>query len=62
MVVQKFATFAEAERADRALYRSMSGQQRLDLLLDLIARHLEMQGEAPLRLARVHRVTQLPRR
>jgi hypothetical protein len=36
IVVQKFGSFLEAERADEARYRAMSGDEKLRLLLELI--------------------------
>lgn len=40
-----FSSFQEAEEADAAFYASLSPQERLDLLLDIIARHRESLGE-----------------
>lgn len=59
-VGQKFRSHREAREADRAYYRSLAPQLRLNLLLDLVAQaqpHEAQQG-----LARVCRVTQLRRR
>jgi hypothetical protein len=54
-----FRTFADADRADDAYYASLSPQERVDLLLDLIARYQESLGEAASRLERVCRVVPL---
>ena len=54
-----FSSFREAEEADSAFYASLSPQERLDLLLEMIARHQEFIGEATERLERVYRVTEL---
>ncbi len=35
-VVRKFTSFAEEEEADYAYYRKLSGNQRLQLLLELV--------------------------
>jgi hypothetical protein len=35
-VGKKFRSFAEAEQAEREYYRSLTPQQRLDLMLDII--------------------------
>jgi methylmalonyl-CoA mutase N-terminal domain/subunit len=35
-VIRKFATFAEAEEADRAYYRSLTPTERLSMMIDLI--------------------------
>lgn len=58
-VVRKFASHAESEKADREYYRSLSPQQRLDILLEIIAAHREETGEASEGFKRVYRVTQL---
>ena len=53
--VAKFRNFSEAEKADREFYRPLTGQQRLDILL-------EMTKEATKgRIERVCRVVKLPR-
>jgi hypothetical protein len=54
--VTVFSSFAEAEKADREFYRKLSGQERLDILLQL-SKH-----EPERRLERVYRVIKLPRR
>ena len=33
----KFRTFAEADKADREYYRKLSGRERLQILLELLA-------------------------
>ncbi|HWM26521.1 MAG TPA: hypothetical protein VNP98_17020 [Chthoniobacterales bacterium] len=54
--VAKFRDFSEAEKADREFYRKLTGQQRLDILL-------EMTKEATHRpIERVYRIVKLPRR
>jgi hypothetical protein len=35
-IVHKFASFAEADEADEARHRRLTGQQKLQILLDLI--------------------------
>lgn len=52
--VKIFRSFEEAEQADREFYRSLTGQQRLDILLQLIAQH-----GSPKRLERVFRIVKL---
>ena len=59
--VQVFRSFDEAERADDAFYAALTPQQRVDLLLDLMAAWMESFGGAAQGLARVHRVVQLSR-
>ena len=55
-VVRKFGSFAEAEKADREYYRSLTGQQRLDILLELIASVQDTDGEAAKGFERVYRI------
>jgi hypothetical protein len=57
----KFDSFEESERAERAYYRSLSPQDRLNILLEIVARHEDARGEAGQGLARVCRVAELPR-
>jgi len=60
-IVRKFRTLEEAERADREDYRRMSPDQRLEILLHLLADPWP-QGDAPPEgLQRVYRVAQLKR-
>lgn len=56
--VRKFKTFAEAEAADREFYRSLTPDQRLEILLELVSQE---DGDAPPRLERVYRITPLAR-
>lgn len=52
--VATFRNFSEAEKADREFYRKLSGQERLDILL-------EMTKEATSRpIERVYRIVKLP--
>jgi hypothetical protein len=57
--VAVYESHAESDRADQAFYRSLSPQERLDLLLTLIARHAESIGVDLERLVRVHRIVEL---
>jgi hypothetical protein len=54
--VRMYDSFAAAEAAELEYYRSLSPQQRMDILLDLVARYRESLDEAEQRFARVHRV------
>jgi len=54
-----FRSFEEAERADSDYYASLSEQECLEILLDLVAAYRESVGETAERLERVYRVTQL---
>ena len=58
-VVKVFGSFEEADRADDEYYASLSPQERVDLLLDLIATYRESLGEAGQRFERVYRVVEL---
>lgn len=55
-VVRKFDSFEEAEQADLEYYRSLTPEQRLDILFELVA---QVNGENPPRLERVCRVVKL---
>ena len=59
-IVRKFSSHAAAEEADRAYYRSLTPNQRLDILLELIASQ-RGPDEASLRIARVCRTVKLRR-
>ncbi|HYZ84320.1 MAG TPA: hypothetical protein VE621_07950 [Bryobacteraceae bacterium] len=51
-VVHKFTSFEEAEKADREFYASLTPNQRIEILLELMARY-RGEGEAAERLERV---------
>ena len=53
--VRKFDTLAEAEKADREFYKKLSGNERLQILVELLNHAPEQ------RLERVSRITKLPR-
>jgi hypothetical protein len=57
--IRIFSSFREAEQSDTAFYASLSPQERLDLLLEIVARHRESFGEAAERFERVYRVVEL---
>ena len=54
--ITRYRSFAEADEADRAFYRKLTGNERLALLLKLINHDPER------RLERVYRVVKLARR
>ena len=58
-VLKVFSSLEEADRADDEYYASLSPQQRVDVLLDLIACYRESLGETSQRLERVCRVVEL---
>lgn len=58
-VVRKFQGFQASDEADRAYYQSLTPKQRLDILLDLIARYQDNLDETTKRFKRVYRVTKL---
>jgi len=57
--VQVFRGFDEADRADEEYYASLTPQQRVDLLLELIAARNMSTGEAAVPFLQVHRVVPL---
>jgi hypothetical protein len=56
-----FTSFAAADRADDEYYASLAPDERVEILLEMIAAHRESEGEASTRLERVYRVTELSR-
>jgi len=54
--VRKFRNLAEAEKADRDFYKKLTGNERLQLLLQLLNHAPEQ------RLERVSRIVKFPRR
>ena len=60
-VLRRFDSQEEAERAEREYYRSLTPEQRLDILLELVAREAERYGDAAQGLARVYRAVDLAR-
>ena len=55
-VAQKFTSFDEAQKADADFYGQLSGEERLQLLLELLDHDPDQ------RLERVSRITELQRR
>ena len=58
LVARKFSSFDEAEKAEYEYLSSLTSQQRVDALLELL---YWATLDAPQRLQRVYRVTQLSR-
>ena len=56
-----FHGFDEAQRAEDEYYAALTPQERLEILLDLIAAYRESVGEAAEGFERVYRVTQFSR-
>jgi hypothetical protein len=54
-----FNSPAEAERADDLYYASLTADERVDVLLELVARYSESSGETTARFERVCRVIEL---
>lgn len=54
--LRRFKNFAEAEKADREFYKSLSGNERVQILGEL-SKHVPEQ-----RLERVSRIVKRPRR
>jgi hypothetical protein len=60
--IRIFRSFEEADAAEELLYRNMSPQDRLDVLLEILQRHREAFGEAAERFERVCSLTQFQTR
>ena len=58
-VVRKFRSHAESDEADRDFYLSRTPDERLDILLELIARFQDGLDETAKGFKRVYRVTKL---
>ncbi|MFQ5429477.1 MAG: hypothetical protein ACE5E1_04125 [Phycisphaerae bacterium] len=58
-VIRVFHSFADAEAADRAYYRRLSPEQRVDIPLEMIARRRDDTDESSKGFERVYRVTRL---
>jgi hypothetical protein len=61
-VVRVFASFEEADEADRQAYDQMSPQERIEMLLSLRRMMVKEGDESAERLERVLTVVKLPRR
>jgi hypothetical protein len=59
--VRVFGDFESADESDRREHTALTPQQRVDLLLELVARYRESLGEAAEGLERVYRVVDLSR-
>lgn len=59
-IIRRFDNHAEADAADRAYYRSLTPQQRLEILFDLVRLYREEHGCSE-RLERVYRIVELSR-
>ena len=55
-IAKKFRSFAEAEKADRDFYKKLTGDQRLQIQVELLNHAPEQ------RLERVSRIVKFPRR
>ena len=58
-IVAKFSSFAEAEKADLRFYHSLSGNERLQILLQILRSHQSGDEQG---FKRVYRIVKLPRR
>jgi hypothetical protein len=57
--VQKFSSHDEAERAEREYYNSLSPEQRVEVLLELMNRARDLTDPASQRIERVYRIVKL---
>ncbi len=51
--VAKFRSIEEAEKAGREFYKSLTGQQRLDILLELLSHAPEQRLERVVRIVKL---------
>ena len=58
-VVRRFDSHADAEEADRRYYQSLTPQQRVDLLVEMVYGNRDPNDPASERLERVCRIVQL---
>jgi hypothetical protein len=61
-IARVFASFEEADEADRQAYDRMSPQERIEMLLSLRRMMMKEGDESAERLERVLTVVELPRR
>lgn len=63
-VIQRFSSFAERDEANRRYYASLTPQERLDILLELVFGHAgeAKDGHATEGFQRVYRVIKLGER
>ncbi len=57
--VKRYSSFDEEEKATRDYYLSLTPQERLDILFELIEESRDPTDEASQRFQRVYRVTKL---
>ena len=60
--VRKFSSHAEADRADREYYLSLTPEQRMEIFLQILETHREAAGESAKGFERVCRIVKRPRR
>ena len=60
--VRKFDSYAAADAANRAFYQSLTPEQRLEILFELVHQYREGFDEAARRFQRVYRIIERPRR
>lgn len=60
-IARVFRSLREADEAEARCYASLAPEERLNILLEIIAGHRESLGEAAERFERVHRITELTR-
>jgi hypothetical protein len=60
--VAKFGSFAEADKANKRYYLSLSPAQRMEIFLELLARYRDSIDDAPAGFERVYRIVKRHRR
>ena len=58
-ILRTFDKFEDAEKSDDEFYASLTPQERLDILLEIVNQQLEISGEAAKGLERIYRVIEL---
>ena len=61
VTVRKFDSFEEADRADKTYYWSLTPGERIRMMCELCALSVRTRNDPSPRLARVYRITELPR-
>jgi hypothetical protein len=61
MSIRRFESHEEADEEDRRYYASLTAEERLEILLELIDRYRSGYGEAAERFERVYRIDELSR-
>ncbi len=61
-VAAKFDLFAEADKADKRYYLSLTPAERMEIFLELLAKHRETIKDGPQGFERVYRIVRRDRK